>query len=134
MNVIIVESPTKARTLTKYLKGEYDVVATMGHIRDLPKAELGVDVEKNFTPRYIIPRDKAKNAKALKDVAKKARTIILATDPDREGEAIAWHVSQLLKCDGKRIVFSDPDALYSKVFRAIFKMQNAFLFCGCIIF
>lgn len=107
MNLIIVESPTKARTLTRYLKGSYDVVATMGHIRDLPKAELGVDVEKNFTPRYIIPRDKAKNAKVLKDAAKKAGEIILATDPDREGEAIAWHVSELLKAGTKRIVFHE---------------------------
>jgi DNA topoisomerase-1 len=107
MNLIIVESPTKAKTLTRYLKGKYDVVATMGHIRDLPKADLGVDVEHDFAPRYIIPRDKAKHAKELKAIAKKADTIILATDPDREGEAIAWHVSELLKCEGKRIVFHE---------------------------
>ncbi len=96
MNLIIVESPTKAKTLTRYLKGKYDVVATMGHIRDLPKSDLGVDVEHDFAPRYIVPRDKAKHAKELKAVAKKADTIILATDPDREGEAIAWHVAYLL--------------------------------------
>src|SRR3989304_7290415 len=96
MNLIIVESPTKAKTLTKFLKGKYDVVATMGHIRDLPKSDLGVDVEHDFTPRYIVPRDKAKHAKELKAIAKKADTIILATDPDREGEAIAWHVAYLL--------------------------------------
>jgi len=105
--LIIVESPTKAKTLTRYLKGKYDVVATMGHIRDLPKSDLGVDIEHDFAPRYIIPRDKAKHAKELKAIAKKADTIILATDPDREGEAIAWHVSELLKCEGKRIVFHE---------------------------
>jgi DNA topoisomerase-1 len=96
MKLIIVESPTKARTLTRYLKGKYTVVASMGHIRDLPKSDLGVDVEHDFAPRYVIPRDKAKHAKELKAMAKKADTIILATDPDREGEAIAWHVAFLL--------------------------------------
>lgn len=95
-DLIIVESPTKARTLTRFLKGTYDVVATMGHIRDLPKSDLGVDVENNFTPRYIVPRDKSKHVKELKEIAKKAGTILLATDPDREGEAIAWHVAYLL--------------------------------------
>lgn len=96
MDLIIVESPTKAKTLTKFLDGKYMVEATMGHVRDLPKAELGVDVEKNFTPRYIIPRDKAKRVGELKDIAKKADRVILATDPDREGEAIAWHVATIL--------------------------------------
>ena len=102
MNLIIVESPTKARTLTKYLKGKYQVVATMGHIRDLPKSDLGVDVEHDFLPRYIIPRDKAKHVKDLKATAKKADVIILATDPDREGEAIAWHVAHILSEDSKK--------------------------------
>jgi DNA topoisomerase-1 len=102
MNLIIVESPTKAKTLTRFLKGKYQVVATMGHIRDLPKADLGVDVEKDFTPRYIGPRDKAKHVKLLKETAKKAGTIILATDPDREGEAIAWHTAFLLSQEEKK--------------------------------
>lgn len=102
MKLIIVESPTKARTLTRYLKGKYTVEATMGHVRDLPKAELGVDVEKNFKPRYIIPRDKAKRVGELKDIAGKAESIILATDPDREGEAIAWHVAAILETRNKR--------------------------------
>lgn len=101
-DLIIVESPTKARTLTRYLKGTYDVVATMGHVRDLPKSDLGVDVEHDFSPRYITPRDKAKQAKELKAVAKKAGNIILATDPDREGEAIAWHVGYLLSQEEKK--------------------------------
>ena len=69
MKLIIVESPTKAKTLSKFLQGKYTVEATMGHVRDLPKAELGVDVEKDFTPRYVIPRDKAKRVGELKDLA-----------------------------------------------------------------
>ena len=97
MKLIIVESPTKARTLTKFLKGEYRVEATMGHIRDLPKAELGVDIVHDFEPRFIVPRDRQKRVKELKDLAKKADSIILATDPDREGEAIAWHTSEILR-------------------------------------
>lgn len=96
MDLIIVESPTKAKTLTRFLKGKYQVTATMGHIRDLPKSDLGVDVEHDFLPRYIVPRDKAKHVKELKELAKKAGEIILATDPDREGEAIAWHTAFLL--------------------------------------
>lgn len=96
MNLIIVESPTKARTLTKFLKGKYKVEASVGHIRDLPKAELGVEIENNFTPKYVIPSDKRKRVGELKDVAQKATHVILATDPDREGEAIAWHISKIL--------------------------------------
>lgn len=114
MDLIIVESPTKAKTLTKFLGGKYAVEATMGHVRDLPKAELGVDVEKNFKPRYIIPRDKAKRVGELKSIAKKADHIILATDPDREGEAIAWHITNILESKVKagtkgfdRIVFHE---------------------------
>lgn len=97
MQLIIVESPTKAKTLSRFLGDSYTVIATMGHVRDLPKAELGVDVEKNFAPRYIVPRDKAKRASELKELAAHADTIILATDPDREGEAIAWHVRELFQ-------------------------------------
>lgn len=102
MKLIIVESPTKARTLTRFLGGNYRVEATMGHIRDLPKAELAVDVEHNFLPRYIVPREKAKRARELKELAKKADTVLLATDPDREGEAIAWHISEILRNEGTK--------------------------------
>ena len=97
MNLIIVESPTKARTLTKFLKGKYAVEASIGHIRDLPKSELGVEVDHDFTPRYVIPKDKKKRVSELKELASKAKEIILATDPDREGEAIAWHIKEVLK-------------------------------------
>lgn len=111
-DVILVESPTKAKTLTRFLAGKYDVVASMGHIRDLPKSKLGVDVEKNFEPQYIIPRDKQKTVKQLKDTVKNAKLIILATDPDREGEAISFHLHEILKdfnkkADFERIVFHE---------------------------
>lgn len=109
MNLIIVESPTKARTLTRYLGNkEYRVEATMGHIRDLPKATLGVDIEGDFAPNYIIPKDRKKRVGELKDLAKKADSIILATDPDREGEAIAWHAAEIFNASHvSRIVFHE---------------------------
>jgi DNA topoisomerase-1 len=110
--VILVESPTKAKTLTRFLAGKYEVVASMGHIRDLPKSKLGVDLENNFEPQYIIPKDKQKTVKMLKDTVKGATLIILATDPDREGEAISFHLHEILKevnkkADFQRIVFHE---------------------------
>lgn len=95
-NLVIVESPTKAKTLTRYLGQKYRIEASMGHVRDLPKSELGIDTEHNFAPRYIIPKDKRKRVNQLKKEAIQAKTLYLATDPDREGEAIAWHVKELL--------------------------------------
>ncbi len=110
-NLVIVESPTKARTLTRYLGKDYQIEASMGHVRDLPKSELGVDVEHDFEPKYIIPRDKVKGVNLLKKVASGAKTLWLATDPDREGEAIAWHLKNVLKekLEGevKRVVFHE---------------------------
>ena len=96
MNLIIVESPTKARTLSSFLGKEYRIEATMGHIRDLPEKKLGVEIENNFQPQYEILAGKRKRVKELKELAKKAEKIILATDLDREGEAIAYHVAVLL--------------------------------------
>lgn len=114
MDLIFVESPTKARTLTRFLGKKYTVEATMGHVRDLPKSELGVDEANNFTPKYIVPRDKSKRIGELRKIAKKAKHIILATDPDREGEAIAFHIAKLLEEKDKlapsvfsRIVFHE---------------------------
>lgn len=112
MNLVIVESPTKARTLSRFLGSDYRIEATMGHIRDLPKSKLGVDVEHDFTPDYITVKGRADRIKELEQQARKSDQIILATDPDREGEAIAYHVSELLKLDGKsgkleRIVFHE---------------------------
>lgn len=103
MKLILVESPTKARTLSRFLGKKYRIEATFGHLRDLPKGELGVDVEKNFTPKYVIPRDKAKRVKELKALVKPDDHVILATDPDREGEAIAYHMAIILSQKGNRI-------------------------------
>ena len=101
-DLVIVESPTKARTLSKFLGKNYRIEASMGHIRDLPKAEIGVD-ETTFEPKYIVPRDKKKKVNELKKMAEGAKILYLATDPDREGEAIAWHLSELLRgSEGKR--------------------------------
>lgn len=95
-NLVIVESPTKARTLARFLGPDYQIEASMGHIRDLPKGELGVNVEDHFEPKYVIPRDKKKKVNELKKLAEKAKTVYLASDPDREGEAISWHLAHLI--------------------------------------
>jgi DNA topoisomerase-1 len=103
MKLVIVESPTKAKTLSAILpKKDYIIEASMGHIRDLPKSGLGVDVEKNFEPEYIVPPKAKKTISNLKQKSEDADEIILATDPDREGEAIAWHLEYLLKPSGKK--------------------------------
>src|SRR3989344_1226358 len=95
-SLVIVESPTKARTLSRFLDKDYQIEASMGHVRDLPKSKLGVDIEHDFQPQYVVPRDKRKVVESLKHLAEKVEQIILATDPDREGEAIAWHVASLV--------------------------------------
>jgi len=97
MKLVLVESPTKARKLSGYLDKQYVVRASVGHIRDLPKSKLGVDVAHGFEPEYLIPKDKAKVVKELQQLAASADVIILATDPDREGEAIGWHLQQILE-------------------------------------
>ena len=108
MNLIIVESPTKARTLSRFLGKEYSVEATMGHIKDLPKSELAVDVDNNFKPNYLEIEKKADTVAKIKEKARKAAKIFLATDPDREGEAIAHHVEEILKNSKlQRIVFHE---------------------------
>lgn len=102
MNLIIVESPSKAKTISHFLKNseeKYEVLASMGHIRDLPKSELGIDIETNFTPRYVIPPRSRKVINQIKKEKEKANKVILATDEDREGEAIAYHLSVLLDLD-----------------------------------
>lgn len=110
MNLVIVESPTKAKTISKFLGKDYKVESSYGHMRDLPKSTLGVDIENNFEPKYIVPRKVQKKVTALRKEAEKADTVILATDEDREGEAIAWHLVQALKLkpeNTKRIVFHE---------------------------
>ena len=108
--LIIVESPAKAGTIKKFLGGNTKVVASMGHIRDLPKSKLGVDIENNFEPEYINIRGKGDLIKSLKSEAKKAKKVYLATDPDREGEAIAWHLANILGIDENskcRVTFNE---------------------------
>lgn len=110
MRLVIVESPTKAKTISKFLGEEYQVESSYGHIRDLPKSKLGIDVEHDFEPQYLIPIKARKTVKQLKDAVKKSDLVILATDEDREGEAIAWHLKQALGLDEKntqRIVFHE---------------------------
>ena len=101
--LIIVESPAKANTIKKFLGGSTKVVASMGHIRDLPKSKMGIDIENDFEPEYINIRGKGDLIKSLKKDAKKAKTVYLATDPDREGEAIAWHLATILKDEAKNV-------------------------------
>ena len=100
--LLIVESPTKAKTISKYLGKDYKVLSSFGHIRDLPKSKLGVDVEHGFEPTYLVPTKSKKAVAELKKAAKEAEMVYLATDEDREGEAIAWHVAQALNLDPKK--------------------------------
>ena len=109
-DLVIVESPAKAKTIKKYLGKDFEVVASVGHIRDLPKSKLGVDIDHNFEPQYENKREKSALIKELKAQAKKADTVYLATDPDREGEAISWHLAHVLDLDGSkpiRVTFSE---------------------------
>ena len=92
--LVIVESPAKANTIKKYLGNGYDVIASMGHIRDLPKSKMGVDIEHDFQPQYVEIKGKEDLVKKLKSAAVKSDGVYLATDPDREGEAISWHYVQ----------------------------------------
>ena len=94
--LVIVESPSKAKTIGKYLGSDYIVKASMGHLRDLPKSKMGVDLENNFEPQYIPVRGKEDLIKELKKASADVQTVYLATDPDREGEAISWHLKELL--------------------------------------
>jgi DNA topoisomerase-1 len=111
--LVIVESPAKAKTLGKILGKGFSLKASLGHIRDLPKSQIGVDVEKEFSPRYVIPTDKRKIVTELKSAVKDASAVYLATDPDREGEAISWHLSEVMdgqankKIPYRRVVFHE---------------------------
>ncbi len=109
-DLVIVESPAKAKTIQKYLGNGYEVIASMGHIRDLPKSKLGVDTDNDFQPQYTDMKGKEDVIKELKKRAKKCGKVYLATDPDREGEAISWHIAQLLKLDmndNNRVAFNE---------------------------
>lgn len=109
-DLVIVESPAKAKTIKKYLGGNYEVIASMGHVRDLPKARLSVDIKKKFAPKYEIIKGKEKLVEELKELAEKSDKIYLATDPDREGEAISWHLAYILGLpldDNNRVEFNE---------------------------
>lgn len=109
-NLIIVESPTKVKTIKRYLSGDYEVVASMGHLRDLPKSKLGVDIDHDFEPQYVNIKDKEALIKEIKKKAKKCDHVYLAGDPDREGEAISWHLAQILGLDlndKNRVTFNE---------------------------
>ena len=108
--LVIVESPTKVKSIKKYLGSDYTVMASKGHIRDLPKTTFGIDVENNFKPQYINMQDKKELIKELKKAAKDSEQVYLATDPDREGEAISWHLAQILELDfsdANRVCFNE---------------------------
>lgn len=108
--LVIVESPAKAKTIRKYLGDGYEVIASMGHIRDLPASQLGIDIENNYEPKYINIKGKAKLIKEIKSYAKKSEKVYLATDPDREGEAISWHLAYILGLDindNNRVTFGE---------------------------
>src|SRR4030042_698828 len=109
-NLVIVESPAKAKTIEKILGKDFQVKSSMGHIRDLSKNEISIDIQKKFTPRYIVPSDKKKVVNELREVVKKSKKVWLASDEDREGEAIAWHLVEVLNLEPdktRRIVFHE---------------------------
>src|SRR3989344_6788083 len=123
-NLVIVESPAKARTISKYLGQDFKVMSSFGHIRDLPKKDIGVDIKNNFKPTYEVPPDKTKAARELKSAAKGA-LVWLASDEDREGEAIAWHVCVLLGLEPaktNRIVFHEITK--TAIAKAVAKPRN----------
>src|SRR3990167_4132338 len=112
-SLVIVESPAKAATLSRFLGNKYTITASKGHIRDLPKSTLGVDLDNDFEPTYKVPSDKTKVVKEIKEALGKAGAIYLATDPDREGEAISWHLLEAMGLNKKnghpihRVVFHE---------------------------
>ena len=102
MKLVIVESPTKAKTISKFLGKKYTVKSSYGHIRDLPEKKMGIDIERDFAPDYVIPAKAAERVDSLIELAKKSEEVILASDEDREGEAIAWHLLSALNLKKKK--------------------------------
>lgn len=120
MNLLIVESPTKAKTISKFLGKEYKVESSYGHVRDLPKSKLGIDLENNFEPQYVIPTKSRKRVNLLKKEAAKAEKVIMATDEDREGEAIAWHLIQALGLNGQSSAVPQTPTSEQRIWRIAF--------------
>jgi len=115
-SLVVVESPAKARTISRILGSNYDVKASIGHVRDLPKRDLGIQVDDDFLPKYVVPKEKARTVKEIRDAAQTAGEVFLATDPDREGEAIAWHLLEAADLGAlpmRRVVFHEitPEAV-----------------------
>ena len=102
-NIVIVESPAKSKTIEKFLGEDFLVTSSYGHIRDLEKKDKGIDIKNNFTPKYIVPEEKKSRVRELKKLTDKAETVWLATDEDREGEAISWHLKEALKIPVEKI-------------------------------
>src|SRR3982750_3285659 len=102
-SLVVVESAAKAKTIEKFLGRNYTVRACLGHVRDLPKSKLGLDVDHDFQPQYVVPKEKREVLKGLKDLARSAGIIYLATDPDREGEAIAWHLAEAMDLGDRQV-------------------------------
>ena len=120
-NLVIVESPAKSKTIKKYLGDDYVVEASMGHLIDLPKKSIGVDVENDFKPEYIVIPERKKNLAALKKEAKTKEAVYLAADPDREGEAISWHLKNALQDDKKKFYRVSFDEITKDAILAAFK-------------
>src|SRR5213596_2228797 len=123
--LVVVESPAKAKTINKYLGRDYKVVASMGHIRDLPKSKLGVDVDNDFSEQYESLASRKKVIKELKDAARDASDIYIATDPDREGEAIGWHLSQELGGKKRKFQRLEFNEITKRAIQEAFKSPRA---------
>ena len=119
-SLVIVESPAKSKTINKILGKRYTVLASMGHVRDLPKSRIGVDIEHGFEPTYIVPLKSRKTVTALKKAARGADAVYLAPDPDREGEAIAWHLQEALKGSAKRFLRVTFNEITTEAIRGAF--------------
>ncbi|MEK6666777.1 MAG: DNA topoisomerase, partial [candidate division NC10 bacterium] len=119
-SLVVVESPTKVKTIQKYLDSKYIVKACMGHVRDLPKSKLGVDVKKGFKPEYRVLASKRKVLDELKKAAEKAEALYVATDPDREGEAIGWHLAQELPVNGRKVYRVTFNEITARAIKAAF--------------
>ena len=127
-NLVIVESPSKAKTIGKFLGSNYKVVASVGHVRDLPKSKIGIDIENDFEPQYINIRGKGDVIKELKKEAKNAKKVFLATDPDREGEAISWHLKEALNInDDKYYRVTFHEVTKDKIKEAVGILSTVFL-------
>ena len=121
MKLVIVESPTKAKTISRFLSRDFRVESSYGHLRDLPKSKLGIDLDNNFEPQYVIPMKSKKRANELKKISEKAAEVVLASDEDREGEAIAWHLIQVLELNGQKNQNAKPKIVKRIVFHEITK-------------